>query len=146
MSVYSFLDSYCSITGPGGTVNIGSGAQTAEEGITFPMEGDKNTRTMSADGSGMHSLHASNAGNVTVRLLKTSPANAALQVLYDTQRQSSALWGQNTITLNNPATGDNITASQVAFSKFPDVTYAKDGGMNEWQFMAISVDHVLGTP
>ncbi|AHX12941.1 hypothetical protein CH75_06520 [Dyella jiangningensis] len=142
---YSFLDVQATIVGPGGSFNLGNGAANAEEGITVEMVEDKNTMTIGADGTPMHSLHAGKAGTVTVRLLKTSPVNAQLQAMYDLQSVSSAVWGQNVISINNKASGDNIGCRYVAFKKVPNNTYAKDGGTNEWVFDAGAIDSILGT-
>jgi hypothetical protein len=145
MRAYSFLDVQASITGPGGSFNLGNGAGNAEEGITTEMTEDKNTMTTGADGTPMHSLHAGKGGTVTVRLLKTSPVNAQLQAMYDLQSTTSAMWGQNIISINNSASGDNVGCRAVAFKKVPNNTYAKDGGTNEWVFDAGFIDSILGT-
>lgn len=145
MSTYSFLDVHASITGPGGSFQLGSGAGAAEEGISFEMKEEKNTQTIGADGTGMNSLHAGNAGKVTVRLLKTSPVNAQLSQLYNQQRQSSALWGQNVFSLNDSARGDVVAATGCAFMKHPNLQYAKDGNVIEWEFEAITLDILLGS-
>lgn len=141
---YSFMDVQASIVGPGGSFNLGYGSANAEEGITVAMVEAKNTMTMGADGSWMHSLHAGNGGTVTVRFLKTSPTNQQMMVLYDAQRISSALWGQNTIMISNPARGDSITCSGAAFQRQPNITYAKDGGIQEWAFDCGAITAVLG--
>ncbi len=145
MATYSFIDTQASITGPGGTFDLGSGAGVAEEGIDIEMAGDKNTMTIGADGAGMHSLHADKSGTVTVRLLKTSPTNAKLMALYDFQSTSSSLWGNNIITITNANIGENTGCRGVAFKKKPKLVYAKEGGINEWVFDALFVDSVLGT-
>ena len=142
---YSFMNVQATLAGPGGSVNLGYGAGTAEEGITIEMNGDKNTMTIGADGTPMHSLHADKSGTLTVRLLKTSPANAQLQALYDLQTSSASLHGQNVVTVNNTTSGDNIGARYVAFKKMAPNTYAKDGGMVEWAFDAGAIDSMLGT-
>ena len=144
MAVYSFLDVQASIVGPGGTFAIGSGAGAAEEGITVNMTEDKNTMTIGADGSGMHSLHAGKSGTVTVRLLKTSPTNSKLSALYNFQTAASINHGLNTITVSNPAMGDIIICSQAAFKKFPDNKWSKDGNILEWEFDVISIIDLLG--
>lgn len=145
MATYSFLDVQCSMSGAGGSINLGSGSAVAEEGITVEAVEDKNIMTIGADGQGMHSLVASEASTVTVRLLKTSPVNNQLMEMYKVDTASSANHGRNTITIRNSATGDNITLQQVAFKKRPSITYAKEAGMNEWTFDAIKTETVLGT-
>lgn len=144
MSTFSFLDVQATLVGVGAVINLGAGAGVAEEGITIAMAGDKNTMTIGADGEGMHSVHADKSGSVTVRLLKTSPTNAKLMALYDAQTLSSALHGQNVITITNPQSGDVTTCRQAAFKKKPDIVYAKDGNMMDWVFDVIKVDTVLG--
>jgi hypothetical protein len=144
LGTYSFIDVTASITGPGGAFQLGYGAGTSEEGITIEMAEDKDTMTTGADGSVMHSLHAGNAGSVTVRLLKTSPTNAMLQAMYDFQTLSSALHGQNVIVVSNVATGDVTTCVGVAFRRKPNLTYAKEGGTNEWAFNAGRIFTMLG--
>lgn len=143
---YSFLDVNAAIVGPGGAINLGSGAGNSEEGITIEPTEDINTMTVGADGTPMHSLHADKSGKITVRLLKTSPVNARLSQMYAFQTASGANHGQNTITVANSATGDVTTCQIVAFERAPTLTYAKEGGMNEWSFAAGIIDRTLGTP
>lgn len=145
MSTYSFFDVVATINGPGGSFPLGNTAQASEEGITISMVEDKDTMTIGADGAVMHSLHAGKGGTVTVRLLKTSPVNQQLSQMYSLQTLSSGLHGSNIIVVSNPQTGDIITCNSVAFSKLPDITYAKEGGMNEWRFNVGSVDMGLGS-
>lgn len=145
MATYSFKDVAASIVGVGGAVPLADGSGAAEEGITFAMEEDKNTMTIGADGSVMHSLHAGNAGKATIRLLKTSPFNALLDLMYNVQRQTSLTWGQNVITCADLARGDVITCTTVAFAKAPDVVYAKVGNTNEWEFHVGQLIRQLGT-
>lgn len=144
MATYSFLDVQCSIVGPGGAFQLGAGAATSEEGITVDMNVDKDTMTIGADGEGMHSLVADKSGTITVSLLKTSPVNQQLRIMYDLQTSSSSLHGNNVITVANSA-GDISTARQVAFKKLPTLKYAKDGGYNVWAFNAIKIDGFLGS-
>jgi hypothetical protein len=144
MATYSFIDVAASIVGPGGSFSLGYGSGNSEEGISIAMVEDKNTMTIGADGSVMHSLHAGNGGTVTIRFLKTSPTNQQLSVMLDLQRVSSALWGNNTIVISDPARGDQISCRQCAFVRWPNVNYAKDGGTQEWTFHAGTIDGILG--
>jgi Protein of unknown function (DUF3277) len=144
ITTYSFLDVQAAITGPGGAFSIGAGSGNAEEGITIAPTEDVDTMTIGADGTPMHSLHASKGGRVVVRLQKTSPTNALLSQMLALQRSSGALHGQNTITITNTATGDNITCQLCAFGKQPEIKYGKEGGFNEWEFLCGIVDQQLG--
>jgi hypothetical protein len=142
---YSFLDVVATISGPGAAaLNMGAGAAVAEEGITVEAAEDKNVMQIGADGKGQHSLIASDAVKITVRLLKTSPTNAALMALYDLQSSSSALWGQNVITVANSARGDISITQGCAFKKKPTFANAKEAGFVEWEFDGIANTTVLG--
>ena len=141
MSVtYSFLDVVASFSGPTGNFALTGGS--AKEGITIAMAEDKNNMLIGADGSVQHSLRANNGGEITIRLLKNSTTNAVLSGMYNAQKLSSTLWGQNVITINS-AIGDEIVATSVAFKKQPSVTYAEDGGINEWTFDVGSITEIL---
>jgi len=142
---YSFLDVSCSLSGPGGIIALGAGAAVAEEGITFTPTGPMNGMTIGADGEGMHSLFADRSAKATVRLLKTSPTNALLSQMVAFQRASGATHGQNTLALNDASRNDSITGRQVAFAKIPDLTFAKEGGLVEWEFDIVRMDMRLGT-
>lgn len=142
--VYSFLNVSCTIAGPGGAGNLASGAAAAEEGVTIEATEDKNVMTIGADGQGQHSLIASNAVTLTVRLLKTSPQNALLMVMYDLQSASSSVWGQNVFTIVDSGRNDFTVIQGAAFKKKPTITYAKEGGMMEWTFDGISANTILG--
>lgn len=134
MAAYSFKSVVASILGPGGSINIGNDAGSAEEGISAAMDGEKGTVTEGSDGEIMHSLHAGNVGRITIRLLKTSPANALLSAMYNFQRSSPALWGVNTLVISDVARGDLVNGTEMAFVKQPDMTWAKVGNTVEWEF------------
>lgn len=144
MAAYSFLNIVAAIAGPGVAFNLGVGAAVAEEGITIAANEDKNVMTIGADGKGQHTLVASVGGLVTIRLLKTSPTNGFLQAAYDLQSQTSALWGQNVITVNDVARLETTLCQSCAFKKKPEIVYDKAGPMIEWTFDAISINSVLG--
>lgn len=145
VQTYSFLDVAAVLSGPGGSFSVGSDAGVAEEGITIEMVDDKNTMTIGAAGDAMHNLHAGKAGKVTIRLLKTSAVNRQLSQLYALQTSSSALHGQNVLTLQDTARGDFGSCRQGAFKKFPSNTYSKVGPMLEWEFDFGQVDQQLGS-
>src|SRR5215467_2524526 len=144
MPTYSFLDVSASITGPNGTVTLGSGSGSSEGGISITMVEDKSTMTIGADGQVMHSLHAGKGSNVTVRLLKTSPTNQILSQMYARDTSASGLYGNNTISVRDQTLNDVIVCQQCAFAKFADVTYAKEGGEMVWTFHAGITDFILG--
>lgn len=144
MPTYSFKDVNAAISGPGGSLNLGSGAGNSEEGISIVPVGDKNVMQIGADGQGQHSLVAGEASNVTVNLLKTSPVNALLMQMYNYQTSSSVLHGRNTIVVSDLGRGDFISLEQVAFKKAPDINYVIEAGINAWTFDAIVTNRNLG--
>lgn len=135
MAAYSFLNFQGAILGAGGAFSLGSGEGVSDEGITTSMVEEKNLATPGADGKLMHTLRASNVGKLTVRLLKTSSANAKLSLMYNLQKANPATWGANTITVSDIQRGDVAILSEAAFVKLPDVTWDKDGKMIEWEFI-----------
>jgi hypothetical protein len=142
---YSFLNVHATLSGPGAVgLNLGAGSAVAEEGIDIEPTEDKNVMTIGADGQGQHSLIASDASKVTIRYLKTSPMNAILMALYDLQSASSALWGQNVITVTDSGRGDLNVSQTVAFKKKPVINYKKEAGLIEWEFDVVSQSSVLG--
>lgn len=134
MATWSFTNFALTLTGPGGAITLGDGSGAAKEGATFEFVENKNTMTIGADGSGMQSLNASTAGKITVRLLKTSPTNGLLSAMYAFQSTSSANWGQNVMAGSDIVRGEQYSCQQVAFSKFPNNTYAMEAGTIEWVF------------
>lgn len=143
MGTYSFTDVQATLSGPGGSIGLGNGSGAAEEGITTEMKEEKNLQSVGADGQIMNTLRASRAGRITVRLLKTSPVNALLSAMYNFQSSTSGLWGNNVLVVSDTVRGDVVTATQVAFTRQPNLTYAKDGNMNEWIFEG-AVTQILG--
>lgn len=145
MRSYSFLNVSATISGPGAVgLNMGAGSANSEEGITIESVEDKNTMTIGADGKGMHSLNASDARKIVVRLLKTSPVNGLLMALYNLQSSSSSLWGQNVIAVTDSGNADGTIIQGCAFKKVPTLTYAKEAGFNEWEFDGIAGTSILG--
>lgn len=143
-TTYSFLDVLASIVGPGGSFPLGSGAGVAKEGLTVTATQDLDGMLVGADGQGVHSLHADQSGQVTVRVLKTSPVNALLGAMLAFQQASAANWGQNTLSITNMTSGDIITCELCAFTKWPDINYAEDAGLNEWTFNSLRIGRALG--
>ena len=132
------------ITGVGGSIDLGNGAATSDEGLSLQWAAIKH------DGDrrrwrGMHSLHADKSGTITVNLLKTSPTNAKLSVMYNAQSLSSATRGNNVIVIRNKSSNDVTTARGVAFKKLPDWQNAKDGNTVARVFDCIKIDQLLGT-
>lgn len=150
MAVYAFQDVRGAIVGPFISQAIGAGSGNAEGGIEIEMADDKNTLTMGIDGTGQHNLHAARNGTITIRVLKTAPLNAILQKAYDQQTgpAASAYHGQNTLSVYNVLSGDNITALECAFKKFPRNQYDKDGPVMEWVWdcVLITTEFGLGGP
>ncbi|MGK3134876.1 phage protein [Pantoea trifolii] len=144
MATYSFMDVTASLTGPSGALDLGYGSAVAEEGIVVAMDEATNTKTIGADGEGMHSLHAGKGGIVTVNLLKTSPLNKKLSIMYTAQKLSSSLWGNNVIVVRNSVSGDLVTARGCAFQKLPDFSNPKVAGTVSWIFDCIKIDELLG--
>jgi hypothetical protein len=145
MQTYAFTDVQATLQGPGGTIALGSGAGAAEEGISIEAVEETDTMHIGADGKVAHSLHASRAAKVIVRLLKTSPVNNLLQTMYNFQRTSSSLWGQSTLLISNLAFGDVYTCQGVAFTRLPRNNYSKEAGAIEWEFNVSQMDPNLGT-
>ena len=145
MAAYSFRDVSAAIDGPGGTFQLANGSGAAEEGISWERTDDRNMMQTGADGSGQHSLRATRSGTITVRLLKTSPVNASLTLMFNLQTASSGLWGSNIIRVTQTVSGDIMAARQVAFKKFPNRAHARDAGTLEWTFDALFIDETLGT-
>ena len=143
---YSFLDTLATLQdgATGQFFALASGAGVAEEGITVEQVADVDDMVIGIDGVPVHSLVANKGAHVTVRLLKTSPINALLQNLLQQNRNTAATWGQMTIRVSNGPLGDNITNQACAFAKVPNITYAKDAGMNEWRFNVGICDVLLG--
>lgn len=144
MGTYSFLDVEATIIGPGGAVSIGSSSGASDEGITVEPS-VRNTMTTGAGVGVMHSLQAQKSGKLSVHLLKTSPVNAQLSVMQALQMATPSLHGQNVITVTEQGLGDVVTATEVAFTRPPALSYSKDGAMNTWEFDVGQLDELLGS-
>ncbi|WP_312777000.1 DUF3277 family protein [Pseudescherichia sp.] len=144
MATYSFMDVTASLVGPTGEIDFGYGSANADEGIVVSMGESKNTMTVGLDGEVMHSLHANKSGTIAVSLLKTSPVNRKLSLMYNAQSLSTTAWGKNVIVIRNKASGETVTARSVAFSKQPDVSNSKDIGVVKWEFNCGKIDQLLG--
>ena len=145
MPSYSFLNVQCGLVGYGGALSLGNGSGVAEEGITVTMAAEKDSMTVGADGGVMHTLSGDKSGTVMIRLLRTSPLNYQLSLMYNVQTVSSALHGTNVITIRDTARGDVITCRDVAFRRQPTITYSKTGAVNEWEFNCGIIDQLLGS-
>jgi hypothetical protein len=144
-SLTSGVNAATGAVGTAGSISLGSDAGSAEEGMTYRFTEEKTTTTTGAGGDIMHSLHASQTGELMFRFLKTSLVNSQLSQLYNMQKGNSGLWGTNTITFQDIVRGDQGTLTNGAFIKFPDGGYSKEGPpTQEWGFRGI-LDVLLGT-
>jgi hypothetical protein len=137
---YAFTDVHATITGPGGTAILGNDAGPAEEGISVEAAEENDTMMTGADGSTIHSLHASKAGKITVRLLKNSPMNAVLRQMYNFQKRSSSFHGRNVLVVTNLANAQVYSCTGVAFARMPPDTFAKTANVIEWEFNASRIE------
>jgi hypothetical protein len=137
---YSFEDVLVTLTGPSGSVILGNDAGAAEEGITIEPSEETDSMHIGADGSVAHSLHASRAGRIVVRLLKTSPTNAILSQMLSFQRSSSLFHAKNVLVVTDIANGEAYTCRGVAFARVPPNTWAKEAGTIEWEFNASRIE------
>lgn len=144
MPTFAFADTMAAISGPNGNFSFGAGSGNTEGGITVAFVEDKSTMTIGADGVGMHSLHSGEGAIITVRLLKTSPTNAQFSNMYKLDTAGGATHGKSTISIKDLARGDDITCQECAFAKFPDITYAKEGGECIWSFHSAKTNIDLG--
>ena len=144
-TTYSFLNVVASLSGPGGNIDLGAGASLTKEGISYQWNQSQNTMTVGADGKGTHTLHADRSGQIMVRLLKTSPQNALLNQMRNTQQTSASLHGQNTIVIRDTARGDVVTATSVAFAARPPGTYGDEQDTKTWAFDAVDITETLGS-
>lgn len=144
MATYAFQDVTATLAGSDGVIDLGYGASDAKEGITVTLANARNRMTVGADGEYMHSLSSDHSGTVTVRLLQTSPANAKLQALYNSQTLASTDWGNNTITIYNYGNDEQVVCSGCAFQKAPDRTYAEEGQTQTWVFDCGKIDFTTG--
>jgi len=140
---YGFQSVSANIAGAGGNIDIAYGSGAAEEGITIEPFADQSTVEIGADGFMAHSLSASTAHTITARFSKVAPANRILQIMANLQQVNPALNGKNIITLRETLNGNVILCEFVAFTKWSALNYAKDAGMNEWQFVAARVQRII---
>lgn len=132
MATWSFKNISAAFEGPGGAFPLAPDSGNAQEGISFTAAGDKNIMTEGAGGEIMHSLRASEAGTLSITLLRTSNTNALLRSVYTYQASSAKHWGRNSVVITNTQTGEINIFKQGAFAKLPDQAWAEDGGTVVW--------------
>jgi len=146
MASYSFRDCKITISGVGGTAIFGGLPGGVDKGgITIEADGDKNRKTVGADGAVVHSLIVDDSGKITIRTLKTAMQNVILNAMLQAQKQSAAVWGRNVITLLDIARGDSYTCIDCAFSKVPSNEWKDEAGTIEWTFDAGKIIQIMGT-
>lgn len=147
MPTYSFRDVKTSISGPGGWVLLGLGQDdqqgVAEEGISVERVEDRNSQLRGTSGEVINLLSASMAGVVRVRLLKTAPSNGVLMEMFKIQRGDGSRWSKNLISIEDKTRGDKLVAAEAAFMGEPVIVWGKIATVQEWVFLAGSIDETL---
>src|SRR4051812_32744086 len=105
MPSYSFVNVSASISGPGGLISLGSGSANTDDGIQIEYNAEADSMTIGLDGTPIHSLSPDKSAKITVTLSKLSSVNARLSAMFDAQRLSSSLWANNTVTIQDSASG-----------------------------------------
>lgn len=142
--VYSFADVYGVIAGPAGSIPFGNGFGHAEEGISFDQAEDANRKTVGADGVAMNTLILDISGTATIHTLKTSPLNAALTQMFNSDKLSSLTWAKNIISVTNPVSGDQYTCNGVAFKRRARNSFGKEANNLDWEFDCSQIFVTLG--
>ena len=142
-SVYCFGDVTFAIVSAVGNLNAFVTGE-AEEGFTIDFEGDKGTMQAGAGGDVQHSLRVAQPGTLTLRLLKASSFNKDMSDAYNFQTAGAAVYAMNTVTVTDVARGDIFICTGAAFRKFPTITYATQGGTQEWVFNVSRITPNLG--
>ena len=88
---YSFTNVTATLIAPGFVIQLGNGAAPSDEGIEVEFEGDHSKVRTGADGKGITAAYAARNGSIRVRLLKNSPANKMLDLLFAAQTVSPTL-------------------------------------------------------
>ena len=141
--VYSFIDTQASFFGPTGFFSLTADKSgVAEEGITVTLIQDNATSVWGADGSWVHSLSAQKGADVSLKLLKNSKVNTLLSAMYNSQKTSSTLSGQNTIKISS-SLGDTIILAGVIFKKAPTTQFGLSAQIMEWTFTCGREEFVL---
>lgn len=147
MPTYSFRDVKTSISGPGGWVLLGLSQDeqqgVAEEGISVERVEDRNSQLRGTSGEVINLLSASMAGVIRVRLLKTAPSNGVLMEMFKIQRGDGSRWSKNLISIEDKTRGDKLVAAEAAFMGEPVIVWGKIATVQEWVFLAGSIDETL---
>jgi hypothetical protein len=143
MASYALNKVVASITGPGGSFQLGSGSALGDEGIEVETN-ERSVKQVGADGIGQYSFIADKSGTVTLTLLKTSPVNSQLMAMFNAQTLDSSLWGSNVLTVIDTASGTTVSARACAFNKVPPQKFGKEAGTNQWVFDSLYIDTVIG--
>lgn len=136
-----------SISGPGGWVLLGLSQDeqqgVAEEGISVERVEDRNSQLRGTSGEVINLLSASMAGVIRVRLLKTAPSNGVLMEMFKIQRGDGSRWSKNLISIEDKTRGDKLVAAEAAFMGEPVIVWGKIATVQEWVFLAGSIDETL---
>lgn len=144
--VYAFMTFNLTLLSKDGqAVELGYGSGVDKGGVKFTLrEEDQGIIETGSDGFILNSLTSSRLGSFKVQLQKNSRQNSVLMNMFNLQKGSPSLWGQNTIQGADSLRGDVITGDTISFTRPPEPVYAEKAEMMEWTFKG-NLEAVLGS-
>jgi len=141
MKAYSFLDTFVNVN----LVPL-SGWADGDDVIKITRRADAATDKMGADGKMALALNADRSGEITIKLMQTSPSNAYLNGLANLQAAGPKRFVPVVITFQDSYRQDMGAGALGYIKKLPDVSRGAGIATQEWTFVVERLDLILGAP
>jgi len=141
MKAYSFSNVFLLVNGIALT-HFADG----DDSITVARRNDSASDKVGADGRMAVALHADRSGEITVKLMQTSPGNSYLNKFHAFQEAGPSRFIPVNIMFQDSSRQDMGVGSVGYIKKLPEITRGVGINIQEWVFVVERLDLVLGNP
>lgn len=120
------------------------GGRGDDEFVEIQKQEETYTYKAGIDGEGTRSESKNTYTKVTLTLMRTSSANAALSAIHEADKAIPGGQGIAPILIRDRQGASILSSPQAWITKTPDQTYAKEANTVKWEFGVHDPENILG--
>jgi len=141
MKAYSFLNTIVLVNG----IRMTNWSDD-DDALTIERLEDAAMHKVGVDGKMSVAISANKSGQITIKLMQTSPSNKFLNALHGTQGEGPFTFVPITVAFSDLYRQDSAVAAAGYLKKLPDIKRGGPVNVQEWAIVVERLDVLLGDP